>query len=50
MNPRAAITLLLVIGTGILSLSDPKLKEVFGDLAKVAVGGYLGQLMPETTP
>ena len=48
MNPRAAIVLLLVTGTGLLAISDTKFREVFGDLAKVAVGGYLGQLMPES--
>lgn len=47
MNPKSAIVLLLVVGTGLLSISDTKFRAVFGDLAKVGVGGYLGQLMPE---
>ncbi|MDJ0797880.1 MAG: hypothetical protein QNJ51_13870 [Calothrix sp. MO_167.B12] len=48
MNPKTAIVLLLVVGTGLLAISDPKFRAVFGDLAKVGVGGYLGQLRPES--
>ena len=47
MNPRAAIILLLVTGKGLLAISDARFRAVFGDLAKVGVGGYLGQLKPE---
>ena len=48
MNPRTVIVFFLVIGTGVLGLTDEKFRDVFGDLAKVGVGGYLGQLMPES--
>ncbi|WP_159460635.1 hypothetical protein [Calothrix rhizosoleniae] len=55
MNPRKpnikdVVVLLLVVGTGAIAISDTQFRAVFGDLAKVGVGGYLGQLMPEATP
>lgn len=47
MNFKSAIVLFLVVGTGLLGINDKKFRDVFGDLAKVGVGGYLGQLLPE---
>ncbi|HIK27975.1 MAG: hypothetical protein N3E45_17090 [Oscillatoriaceae bacterium SKW80] len=48
MTPRTFIVCFLVIGTGILGVYDERFRTTFGDLAKVGVGGYLGQLMPES--
>jgi len=45
-NTRSLIVLILVCGVLYLALIDPSFREVFGDLAKVGVGGYLGQLVP----
>ncbi len=48
INIKDVVILLLVVGTGALAISDTNFRAVFGDLAKVGVGGYLGQLMPES--
>ncbi len=45
-NTRSLIVLILVTGVLYLALIDPSFRDVFGDLAKVGVGGYLGQLVP----
>ena len=45
-NTRSLIVLILVCGVLYLALIDPSFRIVFGDLAKVGVGGYLGQLIP----
>jgi hypothetical protein len=31
----------------VLAIADHNFRPTFGDLAKVGVGGYLGQLLPE---
>ncbi|MDJ0674396.1 MAG: hypothetical protein QNJ36_03170 [Calothrix sp. MO_167.B42] len=46
MNSKSAIAIFLVLGVGLLAVKYPKMQEVFGDIAKVGVGGYLGQIMP----
>lgn len=45
-NTRSLVVLILVCGVLYLALIDPSFREVFGDLAKIGVGGYLGQLIP----
>ncbi|MGB6301911.1 MAG: hypothetical protein WBF90_37850 [Rivularia sp. (in: cyanobacteria)] len=47
-NLRSLVVLILVIGVFGLSIFDPSFRPIFGDLAKVGVGGYLGQLLPES--
>lgn len=43
---RSFVVLILVSGVLYLAIVDPSFRGVFGDLAKVGVGGYLGQLVP----
>jgi hypothetical protein len=47
ISVRSFVVLLLVIGCLGLAVADDRLRPVFGDLAKVGVGGYLGQMLPE---
>jgi hypothetical protein len=47
LNVRSVVVLLLVVGSFALAVRDERLRPVFGDLAKVGVGGYLGQMLPE---
>lgn len=46
INTRSIVTILLVSGAIALAVIDPSFRPAFGDLAKVGVGGYLGQLLP----
>lgn len=46
-NTRSLVVLILVCGVLYLAIVDPSFRGVFGDLAKVGVGGYLGQLIPK---
>ncbi|WP_219725458.1 hypothetical protein [Fischerella thermalis] len=46
-STRSLIMILLVLGAMGLAVVDERFRPVFGDLAKVGVGGYLGQLIPE---
>jgi hypothetical protein len=41
-----AIVLVLVAGALVLAVIDPSSRSAFTDLAKVAVGAYIGLLMP----
>ena len=47
LNLRSVLVVILVVGCLGLAIADEQLRPVFGDLAKVGVGGYLGQLSPE---
>ena len=44
---RSVVVIILVIGALVLAIADHNFRPTFGDLAKVGVGGYLGQLLPE---
>jgi hypothetical protein len=44
---RSLIIIILVIGSLILAIQDRDFRSTFGDLAKIGVGGYLGQLLPQ---
>ncbi len=44
---RSVIILILVIGSLILAIQYESFRSTFGDLAKIGVGGYLGQLLPQ---
>jgi hypothetical protein len=37
----------LVFGAFGLAIADPNFRTSFADLAKVGIGGYLGQMMPQ---
>lgn len=45
-NTRSLVVLILVGGVLYLAIIDRSFRGVFGDLAKIGVGGYLGQLIP----
>lgn len=47
LTTRSFVVLILVCGVLYLAIVDPSFRDVFGDLAKVGVGGYLGQLVPK---
>jgi hypothetical protein len=44
---RSVVVVILVIGALVLAIADHNFRPTFGDLAKVGVGGYLGQMLPE---
>ncbi len=46
MNGRTAIALVLVAGTAILAIMDESFRPTFGEIAKLGLAGYLGQLVP----
>lgn len=43
---RSIIVIALVVGTFALAVLDDEFRHIFGDIAKVGIGGYLGQLVP----
>lgn len=43
---RSIIVIGLVTGTFALAVLDDQFRDIFGDIAKVGIGGYLGQLQP----
>lgn len=45
-NTRSLVVLILVGGVLYLAVVDRSFRNVFGDLAKIGIGGYLGQLVP----
>ncbi len=45
-NTRSLVVLILVGGVLYLAIVDRTFRTVFGDLAKIGIGGYLGQLVP----
>lgn len=47
LSVRSVIVIILVVGAFILAIADQNFRPTFGDLAKVGVGRYLGQLLPE---
>lgn len=47
LSLRSMVVLVLVFGTLYLAITDQTFRPTFGDLAKVGVGGYLGQLIPK---
>jgi hypothetical protein len=47
LSVRSVIVIILVIGALVLAVVDHNFRSTFGDLAKVGVGGYLGQMLPE---
>ena len=49
LSVRSVVVIILVIGALVLAIADDNFRPTFGDLAKVGVGGYLGQMLPETS-
>lgn len=47
LTVRSIVVLLFVVGALILAAIDQSFRPTYGDLANVAIGGYLGQLMPQ---
>ena len=47
LTVQSVVVIILVIGALVLAIADHNFRPTFGDLAKVCVGGYLGQLLPE---
>jgi C4-dicarboxylate transporter len=47
LSVRSVVVIILVIGAFVLAIADHNFRPTFGDLAKVGVGGYLGQMLPE---
>lgn len=48
LTVRSFVVILFVIGSLILAARDPSFRPTYGHLADVAVGGYLGQLLPQS--
>jgi uncharacterized membrane protein len=47
LTVRSVVVLLFVIGALILAAIDSSFRPTYGHLADVAIGGYLGQLIPQ---
>lgn len=47
LTVRSVVVIILVVGALVLAIADPNFRPTFGDLAKIGIGGYLGQLLPE---
>jgi hypothetical protein len=47
LSVRSVVVIILVVGALALAVGDDNFRPTFGDLAKVGVGGYLGQMLPE---
>lgn len=47
LTVRSIVILLLVIGCLAIAIIDISFRPTFGDIAKIGIGGYLGQLIPE---
>lgn len=47
LTVRSIVLLLFVFGALILAAIDSSFRPTYGHLADVAIGGYLGQLIPQ---
>ncbi|WP_168163453.1 hypothetical protein [Calothrix sp. 336/3] len=47
LSVRSVVVVVLVLGGLGLAILDKDFRPLFGDLAKVGIGGYLGQLVPK---
>lgn len=48
LSVRSLVVLLLVIGGCGLSVIDSSFRPIFGDIIKFGLGGYMGQLVPNS--
>lgn len=46
VRARSIIVFLLVVGSLYLAILDHTYRPIFGDLTKIAIGGYLSQMIP----
>ncbi len=47
ISTRSTVVLGLLTGATILAVSDPSFRPAYADLAKIGLGGYLAQLLPQ---
>ena len=47
ISTRSIIAILLVVGFFVIAVIDPNFRSGFADIAKVGIGGYIGQLVPK---
>lgn len=47
LTVRSVVVIILVIVLLVLAVADHNFRPTFGDLAKIGIGGYLGQMLPE---
>lgn len=48
LSIRSIIALLFVLGALVIAIIDPSFRDNYARLADVALGGYLGQLIPQS--
>lgn len=48
LSVRSVVVLLFVFGALIIATIDPSFRDSYAHLADVAIGGYLGQLIPQS--
>ena len=48
LSIRSIIALLFVLGALVIAVIDPSFRDNYARLADVALGGYLGQLIPKS--
>lgn len=48
LSIRSIIVLLFVFGALVIAAIDPSFRPSYAHLADVAIGGYLGQLIPQS--
>lgn len=48
LSVRSLVVVMLVVGGFILAIADPEFRPNFADIAKFGIGGYLGQLLPQS--
>ncbi len=47
INTRSVVVILFVVGVFVLAVIDINFRATFADIAKIRIGGYLGQLYPQ---
>lgn len=48
LSIRSFVILIFVLGALVLAAIDPSFRPSYAHLADVAIGGYLGQLVPQS--
>lgn len=48
LSVRSFVVLLFVFGALVIATIDPSFRDNYAHLADVAIGGYLGQLIPQS--
>ena len=49
LNTRSVVIILFVLGFLTIAIIDPQARSAFIALANVAVGGYFGQMYPQSS-